>query len=792
MKIGSGCGRLLGAIAVVMGMVALPATAQERVVTDGAVSAGVVTADDYARAERLVGYMATPLVDHAVEQVTWLDDSHFWYRDHDARGDRFLQVDAGSGVATPAVDTGRLAAALARASGKPVDAHKLPLTRYRVASDGGFELTVGKVDYRCDPAFKGCTEVARVGGEEPGVRSPDGRSEAFVRDWNLWLRDVASGQETQLTRDGSTDFGYATDNAGWIHSDRAIVVWSPDSRRIATFQQDQRRTGSMTLVSTNVGHPRVETWKYPLVGDQDVTLIERVIVELPAATGAQARVLRLKTPPDQHRSTLCDDVSCDGGWEDVQWAPDGRTLAYVASSRDHKQAWLRVADAESGAVREVLHESVPTYFESGNGAVDWRYLPGSNEVLWFSERNDWGNLYLYDLASGKLKHAVTTGSGNVTQVLRVDPASRTVWFRGVGREDPSGQRWDPYFQAFYKVSLDGGTPVLLTPEIADHTVSLSPGGRWFVDAYSTPTTPPVTLLRRADDGGIVATLARADISRLKAAGWTPPVPIKVKARDGRTDLYGLLFKPSNFDPGKTYPVVDYIYPGPQTGSVGSRSFSAARRDHQALAELGFIVVAIDGMGTPWRSKSFHDAFDGDIGDNTLPDQVAALHELARRHPWIDLDRVGVWGHSGGGYATADAMFTYPDLFKVGISESGNHDNRNYEDDWAEKWQGLEARRKDGSSNYDAQANPARAANLKGHLLLAHGLMDDNVPPSNTLLVVDALVKANKDFDLVVFPNARHGYGVDAPYMMRRRWDYFVRWLAGAQPPAQFKMSPPED
>jgi dipeptidyl aminopeptidase/acylaminoacyl peptidase len=527
----------------------------------------------------------------------------------------------------------------------------------------------------------------------------------------------------------------------------------------------------------------VTTWKYPLVGDKDVTLIERVVIDVPTRA-----VVRLQVPPDQHRSTLCDDVSCDGGWEDVQWAPDGRTLAYAASSRDHKQVWLRVADAGSGAVREVMQERVPTYFESGNGAVNWRYLPQSNEVLWFSERNDWGNLYLYDLATGKRKHAVTTGSGNVTQVLRVDPASRMVWFRGVGRE--RGQ--DPYYQSFYRVSLDGGDPVLLTPEAADHAISLSPDGKWFVDAYSTPTTPPVTVLRDAHDGHRLATIATADIARLKAAGWVPPIPIMVKARDGSTDLYGLMFKPSHFDASRKYPVVDYIYPGPQTGSVGGRAFDAARRDHQALAELGFIVVAIDGMGTPWRSKSFHDAFGGDVGDNTLPDQVAALRQLGTRYPWIDLDRVGVWGHSGGGYATADAMFTYPDIFKVGISESGNHDNRNYEDDWAEKWQGLEQRRKDGSSNYDDQANQNRAANLKGHLLLAHGLMDDNVPPSNTLLVVDALVKANKDFDLVVLPNARHGYGIDAPYMMRRRWDYFVRYLLGATPPSQYPMHPPRD
>ena len=745
-----------------------------------------LTVADYGRAEQLVGYNANRLLDHAVARVTWLDADHFWYRDHDAAGDHFLQMDARTGVATTAVDTRALAAALARATGKPVDATRLPLTEYHVREDGGFDLTVAGAHYRCDPQVARC--VARVEAGAPAVRSPDGRSEAFIRNWNLWLRDVASGKERALTTDGVPDNGYATDNAGWIHSDRAILVWSPDSSKIATFQQDQRKTGSMTLVGTSVGHPKVETWKYPLVGDRDVTLIRRVVIDVPTA-----RVLSLRTPPDQHRSTLCDDVSCDGGWEDVQWAPDGRTLAFASSSRDHKQVWLRVADAETGAVRDVLHEAVPTYFESGNGAVNWRYLPQSRELLWFSERNDWGNLYLYDLDTGRLKHAVTTGAGNVTEVLHVDPQTRMVWFRGVGREPAiDGKLPDPYFQSLYRVSLDGGAPLRLTPEDADHTVSLSPDGARFVDAYSTPTTAPVTLLCDAHDGHRIATVATADISRLTAAGWTPPTPIMVKARDGKTDLYGLLFKPSHFDPARKYPIVDYIYPGPQTGSVGSRSFAAARVDHQALAELGFVVVAIDGLGTPWRSKSFHDAFNGDIGDNTLPDQVAALRQLGQRYPWIDLERVGVWGHSGGGYATADAMFTYPDLFKVGISESGNHDNRNYEDDWAEKWQGLEARRKDGSSNYDAQANESRAANLKGHLLLAHGLMDDNVPPSNTLLVVDALVKANKDFDLVLFPNAHHGYGEDAPYMMRRRWDYFVRWLRGAQPPVQYRMTPPQE
>jgi dipeptidyl aminopeptidase/acylaminoacyl peptidase len=509
-------------------------------------------------------------------------------------------------------------------------------------------------------------------------------------------------------------------------------------------------------------------------------MIERVIIGVPAH-----KVVRLQMPPDQHRSTLCDDVSCgpDGGWDDVQWGPDGKTLAFVSTSRDHKSATLRVADAGTGKVHDVLNETVPTYYESGNDKVNWTYLPQSHEVIWFSERNNWGNLYLYDLASGKLKHAITTGEGNVTQVLRVDDKSRTLWFRGVGREP----RQNPYYQQFYKVSFDGGQPTRLTPEDADHTVMLSPDGKYFVDAYSTTDTPPVTVLRGSDDGKTVASVARGDISRLRATGWVPPQVFTVKARDGKTDLYGVMFKPTHFDPHKKYPVIDYIYPGPQTGSVRSFGFLAANGDNQSLAELGFIVVAIDGMGTPWRSKAFHDAYYANMGDNTLPDQVAGIKELGKQHAWIDLERVGIWGHSGGGNATADAMFRYPDFFKVGWAESGNHDNRNYEDDWAEKWQGLLVTNKDGGSNYDDQANQNLAKNLKGHLMLVHGTMDDNVPTSNTLLVVDALIKANRDFDLLLIPNAHHGYAAATPYATRRRWDYFVHHLAGDTPPKEYEL-----
>ena len=249
-----------------------------------------------------------------------------------------------------------------------------------------------------------------------------------------------------------------------------------------------------------------------------------------------------------------------------------------------------------------------------------------------------------------------------------------------------------------------------------------------------------------------------------------------------------MYRPTNFDPSKKYPIVNSIYPGPQSGSVGTRSFVPGG-DKQALAELGFIVVSIDGMGTPGRSKSFHAAYYGDMGDNTLPDQVAAMKALAAQYPWIDLDRAGIYGHSGGGYAAAAAMFRFPDFFKVGVSQAGNHDNRNYEDDWGEKWQGLLQTRPDGTTNYDNQANQNHAKHLKGKLLLAHGTMDANVPPYNTLLVVDALIKANKDFDLILFPNRGHGFGSE-PYMVRRRWDYFVRHLLGAEPPREFELKPP--
>ena len=742
-----------------------------------------VTAADYERAAKMLGDRTMPLVDGSVRGATWLDDGSLVYGKTDAGKTAWLRFDPITGATAPAFDQKALAAAIDKANpkGKPADADKLMASGF--TRDGAaLRIDLRGSAYRCDA--KGCSTVEKAkAGKEPGAASPDGTREAFIRDWNLWLRNVASGKETQLTFDGKPDYGYATDNAGWKHTDRAILVWSPDGQKIATFQQDQRKTSTMTLVATNVGVPKVEAWKYPFVGDKDVTMIERVIIDL---SGDKAATIRLKMPADQHRSTCSDDIECSKGWEDVQWAKDGKTLAFVSTDRGHKSAKLRVADAATGAVRDVYEEVVKTQYQSAPAldSVNWRYLPESNEFLWFSQKSDWGHLYLHDLTTGKQKRQLTSGSWNVTNIEHLDLASRTLWFDGVGRE--AGR--DPYFVHFYKVGMDGGDVQLLTPEDANHTITVSDDGKRFVDVYSTIATAPVAVLRDAD-GKPLAELARTDISRLKAAGWVAPESFTVKARDGKTDLYGQMFKPSNFDASKKYPIITYIYPGPQVGSVRTRSFMPAHGDHQALAELGFIVIAVDGMGTPLRSKSFQDAWYGDMADNTLPDQVAALKQLAAKYPWIDATRTGMWGHSGGGNATAAAMFRYPDVYKIGIAESGNHDNLTYEDDWAERYHGLMEKKADGTTNYTGQDNASIAKNLKGKLFLLHGLMDDNVPPQSTLQVVDALVKANKDFDLLLLPHARHGFGVDGYYVTRRRWDYFVKNLLGVEPPAQFELKP---
>jgi dipeptidyl aminopeptidase/acylaminoacyl peptidase len=739
-----------------------------------------VTAEDYSRAEHFLAETTTPLLTGTGVQPRWLADGRFWYRSTTVQGGQFILVDPARKTRVPAFDHERIASSLAEASGSRVDSNRLIVQELILSRDRReITLSIDGRSWRCELGNYACTKADSApppASPRNTVVSPDGKRAAFIRDYNLWVRDLGSGQETPLTTDGVRDFGYATNNAGWTRSDAPVLHWSPDSKKIATFQHDGRGVSEMYLVRTGVGAPQLQDWKYPLPGDSVIFRISRVVIDVDSR-----QVVWFQMPPDAHRSTVSDHIACGTTICDVRWYPDGSHVAFVSSSRDHKHAWMRVADATTGAVRTLFEETSPTQIGSASGTENWRVLPRTNDLVWWSQRDNWGQLYRYDLTSGQLRNRITSGEGNVARVMYIDSTRRVIYFVGNGKEPGR----DPYFRHLYRIGLDGKGQTLLTPEDADHAISVAPDGRYFLDTYSTPTTPPVTVLRDAN-GRVVLPLERADISRLVATGWKPPTPFTVKARDGRTDIYGLMFTPTQLDSTRKYPIIDYIYPGPQSGSVGSRSFTAARGDHQALAELGFIVVAIDGMGTPGRSKEFADAYHGRMGDNTLPDQVAAITQLAERYSWIDLDRVGIWGHSGGGFATAAAMFNYPDFFKVGISESGNHDNRNYEDDWGERYQGLLV--SSGSSdNYTAEANQVAVNRLKGRLMLAHGGLDGNVPPYNTYLVIDALARANKDYDLVLFPNAGHGYGDLSKYMMRRRWDYFVRHLLGVEPPREYEM-----
>lgn len=737
-------------------------------------SQGVLTVQDYQHAESFLGYKTAPLIRNANVRPVWMDDDNCWFVIESKNGKNYFRINAKSKKQTPLFDEAKLAQQLSQATHQEVTAPTLSLSQFTVL-DGGksAEFNFDKQHWKYDLATNVLTKSTGATphhNSENGVLSPDKKFVAYIKDYNLWVKDLTDNKETQLTTDGVKDFGYATDNAGWKFSDQPILRWSPDSKKIATFQQDERNVGEMYLVSTNVGHPKLTAWRYPLPGDKNIVTIQRVIIDVPTAT-----VIRLQIPADPHRGTLSDDISSSGTFDDVDWSEDAAQLAFVSTSRDHKVEKIRIADATTGAVKDIFEETVATQYESGQGAINWRYLPRTKEFIWYSERDNFGHLYLYDAVTGKMKTQITKGDFVVTKLLKVDAAKRELYFLTCGNE-----KKNPYFSQLCKVKMNGTGFQVLTPEEGNHSIAFSPVQNYFVDTYSQPDVPPVTVLRHID-GQKIKDIATADISELAASGWKAPIPVTLKAGDGVTDVYGLVFTPTKMVAGKKYPVIDYIYPGPQGGSVGNWSFAASRNDNQSLAELGSIVVVLEGTSNPLRSKSFHDMSYGNMAINTLPDQIAAIRQLAQIYP-MDTSKVGIWGHSGGGFATACAMFKYPDFFKVGIAESGNHENRNYEDDWGERYNGLAE-----NSDYAAQANALYAKNLKGKLFLIHGMMDENVPPSNTLLVVDALTQANKDFDLLLLPQSRHGYGPLSPYVMRRRWDYFAKNLFGLQPPHEYQL-----
>jgi dipeptidyl-peptidase 4 len=567
------------------------------------------TRADYARAERLLGWNAGELVIDGAVRPEWLPGDRFWYRNQGPEGYEFLVVDAASGTRRPAFDRVRLAAALSVAADTSYEPHKLPFQKiWFVDGERAIRFAVGEDrHWTCELSSYRCAGPDSVPIDTIAeVRSPDGRWVAFEREENLWVRSLQTGEEIQLSEDGEVDFGYAkrvgccrqvTDvRAG--REVRPFLVWSPDSRKIVTHRVDERGVRQLHLLETKNPGPVLHSYRYALPGDSVIPMYDLFVFDV-ASRG------RLKVTPEALEvvNTTCCWLATDTIVKDVRWGSGSDEVFFTAGQRDFKRLRLVAADTRTGEARVVLTETSPTFVETNlnsGGVPNWRPINGNREVVWFSERDGWGHLYLYDARSGELKNRITSGPWVVSDLLHVDEAGRWVYFTAVGRE--AGR--DPYFRHLYRVRLDGSGLQLLTPEDADHQVSISPSGRYILDNHSRRGSGPRTVVRRPD-GALVREIQRADLRPLLATGWSYPEPFTVKARDGVTDLHGLLYRPSNFEPGRKYPIIDYIYPGPQVGSVGTRSFTTSAGGHaHALAELGFLVVQVDAMGTPLRSKAF--------------------------------------------------------------------------------------------------------------------------------------------------------------------------------------------
>ncbi len=662
-------------------------------------------------------------------------------------------VDITARTSKPAFDHSRLAASLSKAADTSYTAAKLPFKEFEFVGRNKIRFYTGKLKrWHLDLNTYECTGPDSLEKVTNEIKSPDRSSVAFSHDENLWVREVSTGEEQQLSMDGEPYYGYAVVPEGCCQEitnrrkgvkPPSVLAWSPDGRRIATHRYDERNVEDFNLLEAATGRPILHSWKYALPGDEEIPTWELYIFNTADGSSVKADI----EPMPGYFSRF------DTTWTTVQWSEDGSRLFFAHHARDFKTQELLEVDASTGATRSVIVESGPTYVELNQLTrvpPNWRVLGNGREVVWFSERDGWGHLYLYNGATGELKRQITRGSWLVVELLHVDPSARQVYFTAVGREPGR----DPYLRHLYKAALDGGKVTLLSPEDADHNIRTSPDKRFFIDTYATRETAPMTVLRDTR-GRIVMTIEKADISPLLEAGWHPPVRFHTKGRDGVTDVYGYLTLPRDLKEGVRYPVIDYIYPGPQIGPIRTHGFTTAPSSQgHALAELGFIVFVIDAIGTPYRSKAFHDGYYENMGDNGLPDHISALKQLALKYP-VDLERVGIYGHSGGGFSSTDAILRHPDFFKVAVSGAGNHDNRGYHFPWAEKYQGLLKENSDGGDNYDSQANQNLAANLKGKLLLTYGSLDDNVHPNMTLLVAEQLIKNNKDFDMLVMPNRNH-------------------------------------
>jgi dipeptidyl aminopeptidase/acylaminoacyl peptidase len=698
---------------------------------------------------------------HIPTQVSWQPNGKIvYYAMYTPKGQEFWQTD-GVRPTQPAFDPALLAAKLSVALKQPVAPYQLPLGNLKFNSGAAGLLlgfSAGGYEWEYAPASTTLRQLRkppegrywnqRDDQDESGrlVYSPDSAWVAFTKNYNVYVRAAKGKEETSLSFDGAAGDYYASN----LH-------WSPDSRKLVGVRIRRNTPHTLYLLRSSPPdqlQPKLETRPYPKPGDalpveQPSLFLVAEKKQIPLSMALFAQQFNLSRPV---------------------WRKDSRAFTFEYNERGHQVYRVLEADATTGRVRPLIEERSPTFITYSSKLFRHDVADGQ-EIIWMSERDGWNHLYRYDGRTGKVKNQITKGPWVVRQVVHVDEAARTILFAASGRD--AGQ--DPYLVHYYRVNFDGSHLTALTPENANHTATFSPDYRHFVDVYSRVDLPPVTVLRDAATGAVVQPLERADLTVWQQAGWQTPEVFNAKGRDGQTDIWGIIVRPTNFDPKRQYPVIENIYAGPHDSFV-PKSFMSNNLAMHELAELGFVVVQIDGMGTSNRSKAFHDVCWKDLKDAGFPDRIKWLEAAARRYPALDLSRVGIYGTSAGGQSAAGGVLLHPEFYKVAVASCGCHDNRMDKMWWNEQWMGYPI-----GPHYAACANATYANQLRGNLLLLVGEMDDNVDPASTYQLADALIKANKDFELVTLPNQGHTSGGD--FGERKRRDFFVRHLLKQNPPA---------
>ena len=719
------------------------------------------TADDYRRAYSLRDKYSASKVFYSNVRPTWIADADsFWYVRNTPEGRVYVMVDAVGRRRTDLFDHAKLAAALAEKTGKDVKATALYLDRLSVDKQTGelsfmfdghmwlySQASGGRLDDLGKPAAARQRHWMEVDDEREAdpAPSPDGKTEAFIRENNIWLRDKATGRERQLSVDGTLGNYYS-----------AYIRWSPDGRKVAACKIRPAEKRYVYYVESSPAdqlQPKLHKQEYAKPGDE---LRFKVPCIFDVETG------RAVIP-----STELFDRQYDLWGPD--WSADSRSVTFEYNQRGHQAYRVLELSAETGRVRTLIEETSDTYV---NYPMRYRYdLADGRRIIWASERDNWNHLYMYDRETGRPVRQITRGEWYVRSVIRVDEHNSRIYFsaNGVNKDE------DPYHIHYYSIGFDGKDMRCLTPEEGMHEAWLSADGRYLVDTYSTVSKAPVAVLRDAATGSVVMPLETADASRLMAEGWQAPEVFTAKGRDGKTDMWGIIIRPSNFDPSKKYPVLEYIYQGPGNQYV-PKTFTPYNWYMTSIAELGFIVVMVDGMGTSFRSRSFENMCYKNLKDAGLPDHIAWIKAAAEKYPYMDADRVGIFGCSAGGQEALAAVLFHPEFYKAAYSACGCHDNRMDKIWWNELWMGYPV-----GKQYEECSNVVNAHKLTRPLMLVVGELDDNVDPASTMQVVNALVKAGKDFELVVIPGAHHTMGED--YGEHKRYDFFVRNLLGKTPPA---------